>query len=219
MKMTNPAMVPAIRAAIQANELGSVSPYCLSYAKLASSGASFGIFQGDTHVNATARATLTNVLQAAGADAPTIQRIMAAVSQACPNGCPLSPADAALTDAALSSAAGRALVDAMDGKLLAVVEAELDSSVAAAANGNLTIAPVALLYIALWVNMTGAPNTLNQWLDGVTELGLPPPAGPIVGQSDIETYLQATTYFQLHPRSFLHMQQSVQAGVPLLPNA
>ncbi len=144
---------------------------------------------------------------------------MAAVSQACPNGCPLSPADAALTDAALSSAAGCALVDAMDGKLLAVVEAELDSSVAAAANGNLTIAPVVMLYIALWVNMTGAPSTLNQWLDGVTELGVPSPAGPTVEQSDIETYLQATTYFQLHPRNFLHMQQSVQAGVPLLPVA
>ena len=63
--MVDTALFPAIRAAIKQNELGNASPYCLSYARLGQSGASFGIFQGDTNVNPLARSTLTDVLNAA----------------------------------------------------------------------------------------------------------------------------------------------------------
>ena len=62
--MVDTALIPAITAAIKTNEIGNASPYALSYAELGASGASFGIFQGDTNVNHTARATLLQALQA-----------------------------------------------------------------------------------------------------------------------------------------------------------
>jgi hypothetical protein len=217
--MVDTALLPAIREAIRQNELGTHSPYCLSYACLGASGASFGIFQGDTNVNHTARATLRQALVTDGAADDAIARIMGAVSQPCPDGTPLSPEDARLADDALASAAGTRLVDAMDQSLLQIVLGELDSSIAAAAKLGQTIDPVALLYIALWVNMTGAPDTLNKWLSGTQEVGLAPPAGPSVTQHNLESYLQANSYFRLHPRNFVHMQDSVTAALSRLPGA
>lgn len=216
--MIDAALVQAIKKAIRVNELGDISPYCLSYAKLGASGASFGIFQGDTNVNHTARDTLRSAIQQSGAAQDVCDRIISAVSKPCPNGSPLSSADAKLADDALASDAGRALVDAMDGKLLETVLNELDTSIAAAAARQQTIAPAALLYIALWVNMTGAPATLNKWLAGAPELGLAPPTGT-VNQTTIENYLQASTYFRLHPRNFVHMRDSVEAAIPALAAA
>jgi hypothetical protein len=109
------------------------------------------------------------------------------------------------------------LVDAMDGTLLDIVLSELDSAIAAAASSGKTIEPRALLYIALWVNMTGAPTTLNKWLGGDEECDVAAPTGPVVTFTDLENYLQGTTYFRLHPRNFVHMQASVTAALPLLP--
>ncbi len=213
--MVDASLLPAIRAAIRANELGSASPYQLSYARLGQSGASFGIFQGDTHVNATARATLQTILTGSGADAATVERIMAAVSQACPGGNPLNPADTATANGALNSTAGQAAVDAMDDQLLQGVLNGLDSSIHAAA--DLPIEGEALLYMALWINMTGAPSMLNQWLGGLTVSGVAPPTGPTVGPADICAYLKASKYFTEHPQNFAHMQASVAVGVKLLP--
>jgi hypothetical protein len=215
--MGDSTLIPAIKVAIKQNELGNASPYRLSYACLGASGASFGIFQGDTNVNHVARDVLRQVLQAAGVGEDTCDQIIAAVSKACPNGNPLSQDDTALADDALASTAGRALVDAMDGRLLQVVLGELDTCIAAAATRQQTIAPVALLFIALWVNMTGAPDILNKWLSGTQEVGLAPPVGPTVTQQNIENYLQANTYFRLHPKNFVHMQDSVRAALPSLP--
>ncbi len=215
--MVDSALVPAIREAVKQNEIGSASPYALSYARLGQSGASFGFFQGDTNVNQLARSALTQILQAGGADAGTVGRIMAAVSQPCPNGNPLSGADTGLANGALSSDTGRQLVDAMDTTLLDVVLGELDSCIDAASAVGQSIDPEALLYIALWANMTGAPSTLDKWLGGTPELGLGSPAGPVVTPRDLTGYLQATSYFQQHARNFTHMQSSVAAAVPLLP--
>ena len=217
--MVDSSLVPAIRAAIKQNEIGTGSPYCLSYACLGASGASFGIFQGDTNVNHVARSTLVQALQSAGASADAITRIIAAVSQPCPRGNPLTPPDTDLANSALESSAGRALVDGMDATLLNIVLNELDTSVVAAASRSCTIDPTALLYIALWVNMTGAPDTLNKWLAGAQELGLVPPVGPVIPQQSLQNYLHASTYFLLHPKNFVHMQASVEAAVPLLPIA
>jgi hypothetical protein len=217
--MVDTALVPAIKQAVRTNELGPASPYQLSYARRGGSGASFGACQGDTNTNQTARNTLTAVLQAAGADSATIDRIMGLVTQPCPNGNPLSAADAALANAALSSATGRPLVDQMDEGLLQTVLDALDSCIATAAGRNLTIDPTALLYIALWVNMTGAPTTLRQWLAGTSVHGVAAPAPPTVRVDDIEAYLQATAFFAANPRNFQHLQQSVAAGIPLLPGA
>ena len=74
----------------------------------------------------------------------------------------------------------------------------------------------ALLYIALWINMTGAPGMLNQWLLGTPELGVAPPAGPSVTRVNVESYLHASCYFRLHPRNFTHMSDSVDAGLVVL---
>jgi hypothetical protein len=215
--MVDNALIPAIKAAIHANELGAASPYCLTFAALGQSGASFGVFQGDTNVDPAARDVLRQVLAASGAGAGDLNRIISAVSQPCPHGNPLDEADTAMANRALGSADGMSLVDAMDGRLMNIVLAELDSSLAAAAARNLALAGVSQLYIALWVNMTGAPGMLNKWLSGTPELGVPPPAGPRVTRINIETYLHASSYFRLHPRDFVHMSDSVDAALPLLP--
>lgn len=216
--MPDAAMLPAIKTAIRSNELGKTSPYCLSFAGLSRSGASFGIFQGDTNVNATARNVLRQALQAAQVDAASSDRIVNAVSQPCPDN-PLSQADTTLADNALSSNAGKALVDQMDAALLQIVLADLDSSIAAAAGRSLTLDAAVQLYICLWSNMTGAPTILNLWLSGNRELGVEAPAGPVVSRANAEAYLRASSYFQLHPQNFLHMADSVDAGLAALPQA
>lgn len=215
--MVDPRLLPSIREAIKQNEIGNASPYELSYARLGQSGASFGVFQGDTNVSHEARATLAAALKTGGADDDAVTRIIGLVGRACPNGNPLTAPDTQLANNALSSPAGRQLVDRMDDKLLAVVLNECDTCIATAAGRNLTIDPVALLYIALWVNMTGPPGVLSRWLSGTTELGLPPPAGPVVTRHNIESYLHSSKFFMLHPKNFVHMQQSVEAAIPLIP--
>src|SRR5689334_11133354 len=157
--MVAAALVPVIREAIKQNEIGRASPYALSFARSGKSGGSFGVFQGDAHVNSVARATLQRVLESAGVAPAIADRIVAAVSRLCPDGNPLADADARVANDALSSDAGRALVDAMDKKLLDVVLGHLDGCIAAAASRGRAIEPPALLPIALWVNMTGPPDT------------------------------------------------------------
>ena len=80
----NPAMLPAIHAAIQSNELGHASPYALSFARKGRSGASFGVFQGDTNVSSTARTTLKNILDAVPLTATAVERIMAGYRKLAP---------------------------------------------------------------------------------------------------------------------------------------
>src|SRR5207253_5742633 len=108
--MVDTALIPAIKEAIKQNEIGNASPYQLSYARLGASGASFGVFQGDTNVSHAARATLAAALRAADADQSAVTRILGLVSQPCPNGNPLSPEDTGLANGALSSSDGRELV-------------------------------------------------------------------------------------------------------------
>jgi hypothetical protein len=215
--MVDTALYPAIRAAIKQNELGNASPYCLSYARLGQSGASFGIFQGDTNVNPLARSTLTDVLNAAGMDTATVGSIMAAVSCPLPQGNPLSAANSGLVDQALAAGFGKAIVDQMDDQLMQTVLKGIDSCIAA--SGSRPIDPAAQLYIALWVNMTGAPTTLAKWLAGAEIAGVAPPSGATVTVTDLTHYLQASAFFRQNPRNFAHMQSSVAAGAALLPAA
>lgn len=215
--MVDTALFPAIRAAIKQNELGNASPYCLSYARLGQSGASFGIFQGDTNVNALARSTLTAVLNAAGIADATVASIVAAVSHPLPNGNPLSPNDTGLANAALASTLGQPIVDQMDGQLMQTVLNGIDSCIAA--SGARPIDPEAQLYMALWINMTGAPTTLAKWLAGTVVGSLAPPDGATVSAADLQNYLLASAYFRNNPRNFPHMQASVATGVALLPAA
>lgn len=215
--MVASALRPAIKEAIKQNEIGNASPYELSYARLGVSGASFGVFQGDTNVSHVARATLGDALTANGTGDDAVTRILGLVGRPCPNGNPLTAEDTALANGALSSPAGRQMVDQMDNQLLAVVLSEVDTCIAGAATRNLSLDPAALLYIALWVNMTGPPGTLARWLSGNPELGLSPPPGPVVTRQNLESYLHSSKFFMIHPKNFVHMQQSVDVAIPLLP--
>jgi hypothetical protein len=118
-------------------------------------------------------------------------------------------------DNALAAPAGAALVDAMDAQLLQTVLMHIQQAVDAAAIRNWTLADVALLYIALWSNMTGAPGQLCAWIGGQTISGVAPPHGPIMAEADLQTYLSAQSYFQQHPANFIHFKQSVAAGAAL----
>lgn len=217
--MVDSVILPALTEAIKRNEIGDSSPYCLSFARFGASGASFGVFQGDTNVDYHAQATLRAVLKAAAVPDDKINTLMGTLNQPCPNGNPLSDEDTRTINDALDSASGRQLVDQMDAELLQVVTDELDGTLAAAQKVGFDIDPVAQLYIALWINMTGPPSTLNKWIGGSVELGVDPPPGPTVTPSNITKYLKATRYFTMHPRNFIHMRQSVDIGAQKLPKA
>lgn len=209
-------LIPAIQKTVYANEGGE--PYKLSYAKKGSSGASFGYMQSDMHMRSDARDAMRKVLAAAGADQATVDRLVAALTPALPNGSPLSKQDADFVDAALSSNAGKALVDAQDALILNGVLDDVDGCIAAAAARNLTIAPLALLYIAPWINMTGAPTTLKKWLGGTPVDGYPaPPAPPEALGAQLEAYLKATKFFRENPKNFKHFSDCVALGAKLLP--
>src|SRR5204863_4205097 len=106
------------------------------------SGASFGIFQGDTNVSHTARATLAAALRQRSGDANAVTRILGLVSQPCPDGNPLSPDDTELANGALNAPEGRELVDEMDGELLQIVLHSVDRCISAAQTRHMTIDPV-----------------------------------------------------------------------------
>lgn len=211
--MVDPSLLPAIRAALRENEIGNQSPYVLSYAELGNSGGSFGVFQGDACVDPNARAALKQVLVAANVNAATINRIVNAVSQPCPHGSPLSPADQQTADTALNSVQGRAIVDAMDEKTLQVILNELDTSIIAAQSASKRLDSGSQVSIALWVNMTGAPTALNEWIMGATIGGAAPPAAATVTRDDVKRYLKGTKFFTLHPKNLIHFEASVDKGL------
>jgi hypothetical protein len=216
--MTDPAMLPAIRAAIKANEIGTGDPYALSFAKKGDSGASFGIFQNDTAANSQALDALNSILQTAGLPAEQVQRIIGLVNKPCPTD-PLTSDDEAAADAALSSYAGKQAVDALDDRRLTVVCGYLDQSVQS------SVYPIegeAQLGICMWCNMTGAPTTLLTWLGGssVDEAGgtVDPPGNP-VSFDDLTRLLKNATFFVNNPDNWQHFADSADEGAKLLPPA
>jgi hypothetical protein len=217
--MPDPALMPAIKAALRANEIGNGDPYKLSFALLGSSGASFGIFQADTAANRNALSTLRSILVAATMPIGQINNILAVLGVPCPTD-PLHPEDEAAVNAALASAQGRALVDAMDARTLAVIGADLDLANAAAAKSENSINGEAQLAVCLWCNMSGPPSLLLTWLGGaaVTETGatVAPPGNPVT-LDDMQRYLSRSSFFAAHPRNWAHFAASVAAGVELLP--
>jgi hypothetical protein len=172
--------------------------------------------QGDTNPQPDARNTLRAVLAAAGQAQGFIDSMLAALSRALPNGNPLSAADTSTVNTALASDAGRSLVDAMDMRILQGVLNDVDKCVASAQTRNVPIEPLALLYIAPWINMTGAPGTLRSWLSGTVIEGLAPPAPTVTG-TDMAAYLHKMKFYENNPRNFQHLQACVDAGAKLLP--
>jgi hypothetical protein len=217
--MPDNTLKPALRAALRSHEIGQKSPYQLMFAAKGKSGASFGFMQGDLAAGqANVRQTFTDILTDAGTDAATIGSLIERLGVPLIDN-PLAPDETAAVNAALL--AGRARVDAMDEAILAGVYGGLDTCLSTAAAVPRTIAPEAQIYIALWINMSGAPTKLLQWLRGVDpRLRTPVPMpGPQVAAADIRTYLQATDYFTENPRNFMHMVESVAVGMAQLNGA
>jgi len=214
--MTDLAMLPAIRSAIKANEIGSGDPYTLSFAGKGSSGASFGIFQNDTAANSHALNTLKSILQTAALPDAQVGRIIGLLDKPCPTN-PLSADDNTAVKAALHSDAGKQSVDALDGEQLNVVCGYLDQAVQ---SSKYPIEGEAQLGICMWCNMTGKPTTLLSWLGGssVTEAGgvVEPPGNP-VSFDDLTRLLENSNYFIRNPSNWNHFAASVDEGAKLLP--
>jgi hypothetical protein len=217
MANIDPALLPAIRAALAMNEVGGdpSRAYRLSFAGQAGSGASFGIFQADCAANPRALATLGRILQDAKVPELGLDHIIATLHAPCRTN-PLSASDAALVDAAFSSAPGRALVDALDQLSFDTVLDDLSLALDAAAEAGNSIEPGAQIAVALWCNMSGVPTLLRRWLGGaaVDEGGvrIAPPSNP-VSLADIERYLTRTNFFSAHPQDWPHFLASIQAGL------
>jgi hypothetical protein len=209
--MPDEAIKPALRAALRFNEIGDRTPYEISFAQKANSGGSFGFMQGDLAAGQPiAHSTFRSAMAAAGMPQGKIDDLERRLSG---KGIPptvITPAEKQQIDAALL--ASKALVDAMDEAILGKVYGELDTCIAAAAGANRTIAPIAQLYVAMWVNMTGPPDKILDFLRGA-DLGV------IVGETDIQTYLRATKYFRENPLNFPHMVASANKGAEQLPAA
>lgn len=216
--MIDPAspIAAKIRAALRANELGPADPYALSYAGIGESGPSYGVFQNDVYASSAARATLWNILMTTGTPSKPASVLVDALRVPC-RVCPLGVADEATVLAALASAPGRALVDALDGVTLAMVLGYVGRALDSAAGAGKTLDDGAACAVALWVNMTGAPATLDRWLGGeavtIDGVDLAPPAGPVVSQADIEGYLAHTQFFEQHARNLAHLQASIVTGL------
>ena len=211
----------AVRAAVRRNEIGNGTPYELSFAGKGNSGASFGFMQGDLAANqGVAHDTFRAVLAGAGFQPAEIDGFVNRLSVHLARN-PLTPAETQRIDAALASATGQPLVDAMDESIFSGVCANLDSCNAAAAGAGRSITAAAQIAIALWINMSGPPNLLRTWVAGspVTMEVLVPAPGPVVDANALDTYLRATRYFTENPGNFPRMRECVAAGTALLPTA
>ena len=211
--MPNPNLIPALMRALRFHEIGNQSPYRLSFAKKGKSGASFGAMQGDLAAGQPkVTQTFHDILEADGFAAGTINALMRTLSGPLRDD-PLSPDEEQRINAALN--AHQDMVNAMDQGIAAGIFDNLDLCIGSAASANRTITPKAQLYIAMWINMTGAPDRLRNWLKG-GPVGVPPP-GPVVDVPDIERYLLASKYYTENPHNFPHMQESANEGAKALP--
>jgi hypothetical protein len=203
--MVDAAIVPTIKAAVEANEGAGDAWDSLSYAKVGNSGASFGRMQGDLHANALPRGVLTQILTTAGIAGDAVTRLVQEFSVAFPAGCPAALApDEATINAGLSSAAGQAAIATMDDALFQRIAGYVDTAIAAS---PYPIDTEALCYAACWFNMTGPPTNpgMLPWLAARP--------GPTVTSAEMQQYLQATAFFSTHPRNFQRLQGIVAAAM------
>jgi hypothetical protein len=215
--MPDDALKPALRKALRLNEIGNESPYRLSFAAKANSGASFGFMQGGLAANQPiVKQTFQQALAAAGIPQAKIAALTQQLSGHLTSN-PLSPGDTKLVNDALL--ASSALVDAMDEAILKGVYDDLDECTQTADDAGRAIDPEALIFMALWINMSGPPTSLLKWLKGQNPgLSKPvPPAGDVVDEGAIEAYLKATNYFVTNPGNFPHIVECAEAGAALLP--
>jgi hypothetical protein len=205
-----------LKPALRLHEIGDASPYQLGFAGKGKSGASFGFMQGDLAARQPeVQRAFHDALESAGFAEATIEDFAGQLSVPL-IACPIAPAERDEINAALL--AGRALVDTMDEEILGKVYASLDACTARAHTAGRSIAPKGLIYMAMWINMTGPPSTLLTWIGGgVPALRRPvPPLDAVVDGPAMETYLAATDYFTENPHNLPHMMQCAAAGAAAL---
>jgi hypothetical protein len=208
---------PALRRALQVHEIGDKSPYQLFFAAKGKSGASFGFMQGDLAAQQPiVQRTFHQCLSESGFTEDEINSLARRLSVHLIRN-PLSREETERVNGALN--AHRGLVDAMDDSILTGVYSGLDKCLATAANAHRTIQPLAQLYIAMWINMSGPPSKMLRWLAGDDpQLGVPvQPPGQQVDADAVQAYLKATSYYRENPRNFAHLQESANAGAKQLP--
>jgi hypothetical protein len=159
------------------------------------------------------KAAFRRALTAAGVPEEKISSLMESLSSPLARN-PLNDEDTKLVNDALNSSEGRALVNDMDEQILADVYKNLDKCVDVASASRKTITPKAQAYILLWINMSGKPTTLCDWLSGnnVTMAESVPAPGPTVDGTAMEDYLGATEYFSKNDRNFQRIKECVAAG-------
>lgn len=212
VRMPSDQIKPALRRALRRHEIGDKSPYQLFFAKKGKSGASFGFMQGDLAAGQPeVQATFKSALAAAGVAKAMVESLTARLSVPLEQD-PLAPEETILVNGALL--ASKDLVDRMDEGILSDVYADLDKCIAAAQASGRSIDPTALLYMAMWINMSGHPTTLLRWLRGESvELhhAIAPP-GLVIDEAAMKRYLEATKYFIENPRNFRHMADCATHG-------
>ena len=213
------ALKPALRTALRLHEIGDASPYQLFFAGKGASGASFGFMQGDLAAGQPeVTQTFHDALAIAKFAESQIQAFVQRLSVHLISN-PLDVVDTKSVNAALL--ASRELVDAMDEQILAGVYKDLTRCLQTASDAGRTIAPKAIIFMALWINMSGPPTSLLRWLSG-QDPGLSqviPRAGTMIDGPAMESYLRATAYYRENPGNLPHMLQCAAAGAMMLPSA
>jgi len=215
--MPDENLKPALRRGLQVHEIGNQSPYQLFFAAKGKSGASFGFMQGDLAASQPiVQRTFHQCLSGARFSEEEINDFARRLSVHLIRN-PLTRTETDRINAALND--NKQLVDAMDDAILSGVYGGLDKCVTAAANAQRTIQPIAQLYIAMWINMSGPPSKILRWLAGNDpELGVRvEPPGSEIDLNAIQTYLKATSYYRENPQNFAHLRESADAGAQRLP--
>lgn len=209
------ALLAGLKVALRLHEIGDASPYVLSFAGKAKSGASFGFMQGDLAAGQpVVQRAFRSALQAAGIPAQQIDHFVQRLSVHLISN-PLNAQDTALVNGALSAPAGRAQVDAMDDAILQGVITDLRQCLDTAEASGRQVDPKAAIYMAMWINMSGPPSTMLDWLSGdPVTMARPVPAPPMtVDAAAMEGYLHATSYYSENPHNFAHLTQCAAAGM------
>jgi hypothetical protein len=134
---------------------------------------------------------------------------------------PLKAAETQLINGALTASRGQELVDMMDAAIFANVRQDLGLCIAKAEASGQRIAPEAQIQMLLWINMTGPPTILLDWVSG-NDVRFPdsgrvvtkPPT--TIDAQEMERYLRATKFFVENPRNLDHFQTALQKGIELL---
>jgi hypothetical protein len=211
----------ALRAAVRFNEIGDKSPYELCFAGKGRSGCSFGFMQGDLAARQPiAQSTFRDVLTAARVPGAEVEDFARRLSVPLLRN-PLKDAETQLINNALTASRGRELVDMMDAAIFANVRQDLGMCIAKAEASGQRIAPEAQIQMLLWINMTGPPDILLNWVSG-NDVRFPdsgrvvtkPP--PTIDAQDMERYLLATKFFVENPGNLDHLRTAVQKGMERL---